>query len=171
MTDENGKSYCYERKRGAILMFNDMIINGDCSNFKLTHLPEKLKNIEYVITLDEDTVLLPNEAAKMVGSLHHPLNRPIVEGSELIKGVSIMQPNIRTKLNDACINRFTYVFSGDFGYDRYSNNTNDFHMRAFNIGFFYGKGIYAPKAFNSILENKFPDNTILSDIIIYNIWI
>lgn len=155
-----------ERKRGAILMLNEFLLRDYSTNFNTTLLPKTMKDIEYVITLDEDTMLLPMEVANMVGSLHHPLNRPKVKYGKLVSGVSIMQPKMRTKISDASQTKFTKLYSGEEGYSRYGARNNGVLMNAFGIGLFYGKGIYQPSAFNALLDGKFRDNTILSHDIV-----
>ena len=155
-----------ERKRGAVLMLNEFLESGKSSSFFASTLPETLKDVEYVITLDEDTMLLPMEAANLIGSLHHPLNRPIVRHGEIISGVTIMQPKMRTRIYDATRTKFTELYSGEEGYSRYGANNNGVLMNAFGTGLFYGKGIYQPKAFNAILADKFRDNRILSHDIV-----
>lgn len=160
-----------ERKRGAILMLNEYLLEGFSKNFEKTILPENLKGVEYVITLDEDTMLLPNEVSYMTGSLHHPLNRPVVKRGKLVKGVTIMQPKIRTKLEDASRNRFTYIYSGPKGYSRYSTNSNGLFMRAFNIGVFYNLILFVFYIRKNIGQQlPIPSNPpLLSFVIIKNI--
>src|SRR5262249_57062689 len=56
--------------------------------------------IRFVITLDADTQLPRGAAARLVGTLAHPLNRPRLEPSEgrVVEGYGILQPRIAPTL-------------------------------------------------------------------------
>jgi len=60
---EDNKWMGAERKRGALLELNRAIIEGD------------LPKVNYVLTVDADTIIPINTAIKMAQIMHHPLNK------------------------------------------------------------------------------------------------
>lgn len=165
-----GKSYrpqtglyeCWERKRGALLEFNKMLLEGSSQSFGIDELDENIKGTKYVITLDEDTRAAPGELLKMIGAMHHPLNKPVIEGGRVVSGYAILQPVMRVLLEDASRSFFTRVFSGGYGYSHYCSGAAALSMKLYKKGVYFGKGIYSPKEFNEVLWDAFPDNWILS---------
>ena len=151
-----------ERKRGAVIDFNQFIIDGVSDKFMEQKLPDEVLNTKYIITLDEDTIIPPNEAFYMIGAMEHPLNRPYVEDGIVIRGHGVMQPEVRVKLKDAAISIFSKIYSGNRGYYRYSENASGHYMKLFKRGIYCGKGIYNPKVFNDTLASKLPYEKILS---------
>ena len=72
----------YERKRGKLMEFNALLRGGarDCFS-EIVGETAILSEIKYVITLDTDTQL-PREAARqLVGTMAHPLNRPVFDAA------------------------------------------------------------------------------------------
>lgn len=151
-----------ERKRGAIIDFNQLIIDGVSEKFMKQSLPDEVKGTKYVITLDEDTVIPPNEAFYMIGAMEHPLNQPVLDGGVVTKGHAVMQPDVRVKLKSAMHSIFTQIYSGAKGYERYSDTASGHYMKLFTRGIYCGKGIYNPKVFNESLAAKLPKEKILS---------
>ena len=69
----------YERKRGKLNDLNKLLLGrGNWFDTIVGDL-SRLLEIRYVITLDTDTQLPRDTAAKMVGTMAHPLNRPILD--------------------------------------------------------------------------------------------
>ena len=69
----------YERKRGALVQFNKILLNENVDEtkyFNVNMLHNKKLDIKYVITLDADTKLVLNSALNLVGAMAHPLNKP-----------------------------------------------------------------------------------------------
>uniref|UniRef100_UPI0006D1E11E hypothetical protein n=1 Tax=Clostridium sp. NkU-1 TaxID=1095009 RepID=UPI0006D1E11E len=96
----NKAENCYmgwERKRGKLEEFNNLL-NGagkEDTTFSSIYCDEKLlTTFQYVITLDADTNLLRDNAAKLVGLIDHPLNKPILDsaGQKVEEGYVIIQP-------------------------------------------------------------------------------
>ncbi len=68
----------YERKRGKLAELNAFLRDGKRGCFsKIMGATELLSNVKYVITLDTDTQLPRDAAAKFIGTMAHPLNRPV----------------------------------------------------------------------------------------------
>ncbi|MCX7950470.1 MAG: glycosyl transferase [Clostridiales bacterium] len=155
----------YERKRGAICEFNRLIrgyedttfnvISGDITN---------LFDAKYVITLDADTKLPIGAAAKLIGTISHPLNRAVLnhETNSVIEGYGLIQPRIGIDIDSSTKSKFTRIYAGDGGVDTYSGAISDVYMDLFKEGIFTGKGIYDIDIFLSVLDTSIPDNTLLS---------
>lgn len=159
---ESGRYGGYERKRGALLDFCKML-GGDASAF--IHVTKGFPaGIKYIITLDSDTELGRDAAVKMVGAMEHPLNRPVIdEKTNTVKtGFGIMQPRIGVDVVSAAKTRFSLVFSGKGGLDTYASAASDVYQDGFGTGIFTGKGIFNKDVYMSVLQDRFPDNSILS---------
>ena len=71
----------YERKRGALLQFNKILLGeyvDEAKYYNVNMLHNNKLGIKYVITLDADTQLVLDSALKLVGAMDHPLNRPVL---------------------------------------------------------------------------------------------
>ncbi len=157
----------YERKRGALLQFNKILLGEDLDEkkyFNVNTLHGKKLDIKYVITLDTDTKLVLNSALNLVGAMAHPLNRPILDkkGKKVIHGYGIMQPRVSVDIEATNRSLYSQVFAGIGGFDTYSAVTPNVYQDCFGEGSFVGKGIYDLEVFNKVLDNTFPDNLILS---------
>jgi cellobiose phosphorylase len=155
----------YERKRGKLMEFNALLRGGarDCFS-EIVGETAILPEIKYVITLDTDTQL-PREAARqLVGTMAHPLNRPVFDDARGIvrEGYSILQPRVGVSLPSARRSWFVRLFAGDAGIDPYTREVSDVYQDVFREGSFIGKGIYDVDAFQRAMAGRFPENTILS---------
>jgi cellobiose phosphorylase len=155
----------YERKRGKLMEFNALLRGGarDCFS-EIVGATAILPEIRYVITLDTDTQL-PREAARqLVGTMAHPLNRPVFDDARGIvrEGYSILQPRVGVSLPSARRSWFVRLFAGDAGIDPYTREVSDVYQDVFREGSFIGKGIYDVDAFQRAMAGRFPENTILS---------
>ena len=155
----------YERKRGKLMEFNELLRGGarDCFS-EIVGATAILPKIKYVITLDTDTQL-PREAGRqLVGTMAHPLNRPVFDDARGIvrEGYSILQPRVGVSLPSARRSWFVRLFAGDAGIDPYTREVSDVYQDVFREGSFIGKGIYDVDAFQRAMAGRFPENTILS---------
>jgi cyclic beta-1,2-glucan synthetase len=155
----------YERKRGKLMEFNSLLRGGarDCFS-EIIGETAILPEIKYVITLDTDTQL-PREAARqLVGTMAHPLNRPVFDDARGIvrEGYSILQPRVGVSLPSARRSWFVRLFANDAGIDPYTRVASDVYQDVFREGSFIGKGIYDVDAFQRAMAGRFPENTILS---------
>ena len=166
----NKSENCYmgwERKRGKLEEFNNLL-NGvrkeDTSFSSILCDEDFLQTFRYVITLDADTNLLRDNAAKLVGLIDHPLNKPILEeGNRKVKeGYVIIQPSVRNHIVDKNGSRFTELFGGQSGLAHYGAVISDIYQDIFNEGIYIGKGIYDVRAFHKLLNHAIPENTVLS---------
>ena len=155
----------WERKRGALLEFNDMLlgsIDTSFSFFSNAILPTK--NIKYVITLDADTILPMGMAKKMIGTMAHPLNMPVIDSKKgiVIAGHGLMQPRISFDMDSSNRSIFSRIYTGQEGIDPYASAISDVYQDLFGEGIFTGKGIYDLRVFQSVLKDIIPENTVLS---------
>ena len=166
----NDKENCYlgyERKRGALLHFNKILLGQKLDEnkyFNVNMLKGKKLDIKYVITLDTDTKLVLNSALNLVGAMAHPMNRPVYnkEKTKIISGYGIMQPRVSVDIEATNKSLYSQIFAGIGGFDTYSAVVPNVYQDSFGEGSFIGKGIYDLKVFDTLFSETFPDNLILS---------
>ena len=154
----------WERKRGKLLDLNRFLLHqSDQFPLKIGDL-SLLSNIHFVITLDLDTQLPADAAHRLVGTIAHPLNRPVIDPSTntVVEGYGVLQPRVDISIRSASRSRFAALLSGDTGVDFYTRAVSDVYQDLFSEGIFTGKGIYDVEAFQRVLEHRFPCNAILS---------
>ncbi len=170
----------HERKRGAILHFNDLVL-GQTSEaererrFRCETLTEWKRGvngyrgpddcpIQFIITLDTDTELVLYSAQKLIGAMAHPLNRARLsaDGRRVDAGYGIMQPRVNVDVEVTNKSRYAQLFAGLGGLDVYTTASFELYQDIFNEGSFCGKGIYDLRVFQQVLKGTFPENLILS---------
>jgi cyclic beta-1,2-glucan synthetase len=155
----------WERKRGALMEFNEILLgrNGTSftyfSNNDLAH-----KAIKYVITLDADTILPMGMAKRMIGTMAHPMNLPIIDSENQIvtQGYGLMQPRVSFDIESSNKSLFSRIFTGQEGIDPYASAISDVYQDLFDEGIFTGKGIYDLNVFQKVLNGRIPLNSVLS---------
>ncbi|MEY4544075.1 MAG: hypothetical protein RL685_270 [Pseudomonadota bacterium] len=153
-----------ERKRGKLEDFN-RAVRGDAAAFDtIVGDLASLQGVKYVIALDSDTELPRDAARRLVGTIAHPLNRPIFDEKlgRVRAGYGILQPRVAISLASAGATRFARLFAGEPGIDPYSRAVSDVYQDVFGEGSFVGKGLYDVDAFAKALSGKLPSNRILS---------
>jgi len=125
---------------------------------------QNLRDVAFVITLDADTQLPPGTARRLIETLAHPLNRPLLseDKKRVVRGYGIIQPRVSTALPSAVANRFTRLFTDPRGTDPYTSLVSNVYQDLSGEGAYHGKGIYDLAAFSGVLSERFPDNTLLS---------
>jgi hypothetical protein len=155
----------WERKRGAIVEFNRLLRGSSDTDFHVvTGELSSLPPIKYIITLDADTSLPMGAAKRLIGTMAHPLNRAVVDESSgvVTEGHGLLQPRISIGIPGANRSLFTRIFAGQGGIDPYTTAVSDIYQDIFDEGIFTGKGIFEIDVFRSVLENRIPENAILS---------
>ncbi len=155
----------WERKRGKLEEFNRLVLDDDAGGFALTEGPvDVLHKVRFAITLDADTDLPAGAAARLVGTLAHPLNRASFDhgGRRPTAGYSILQPRIELQPGAGTATLFSHIYAGDSAIDIYSRAVSDVYQDLFGTGIFVGKGIYDISAVDRCLKDRMPDNRILS---------
>ena len=163
--EREGKWMGYERKRGKLAELN-ALLRGKVKNGFALIIGEQsvLSQIKYVITLDADTQL-PREAAwKMIGAISHPLNHALYDEKKkrVVEGYGILQPRVGVSLPDVCSSYYVRMNGSQSGIDPYTRAVSDIYQDIFEEGSFIGKGIYDVDVFEKALDEKFPENRILS---------
>ena len=158
-----GKWTGWERKRGALLMLNNLIAHGQSGDFlEAAQAYPALKNVAYVLTLDADTVLLPGTLRPLVGTMMHPLHQPVVQRGRVISGYGLIQPRLRVMAQDAAASSFAQQVNGIGGVEPYMTAGYDFYQKFFHRAIFTGKGIYSVKAYDEVLATAIEENRVLS---------
>ena len=155
----------YERKRGKLTELNALLRGKGKDNFSvIIGRQEGFSNIKYVITIDADTQLPRDSASKIIGTLAHPLNRAFYNENKqrVTEGYGILQPRVALSLTGANNSLYARLHGNDLGIDPYTRTTSDVYQDIFNEGSFIGKGIYEVDIFSKALDDRFPENRILS---------
>ncbi len=177
----------HERKRGAILHFNDLLLGATSEEdkarrFRCETISKWLVDsgqwtvanatktapahcpIQFIITLDTDTELVLYSAQKLIGAMAHPLNRARLsaDGRRVDGGYGIMQPRVNVDVEVTNKSRYAQLFAGLGGLDVYTTASFELYQDIFNEGSFCGKGIYDLRVFQQVLKGTFPENLILS---------
>nr|WP_242518249.1 MULTISPECIES: glucoamylase family protein [Thiorhodovibrio] len=176
----------YERKRGKLMDLNALLrfdqdaeprvflvdaaagigqtADSDTRFARIVGDRRLLANLRYVITLDTDTQLPRDAAREMVGAMAHPLNQPRFDPAlgRVRAGYGILQPRVAVSLPGSNRSRFARLHGQDAGIDPYTQAVSDLYQDGFQEGSFIGKGIYQIDAFEEALDDRFPENRILS---------
>lgn len=164
-----GKWMGWERKRGKLHELNQLLRGRNHLSFispaQLSATDRKdLQAVQFVITLDADSILPLGAGWRLAGTLAHPLNRAEFDPTtgEVISGYTVLQPRMEIHPRSANLSWFTRIFSGDAGLDLYSLAVSDSYQDLFGEGIYVGKGIYDVDAFQRSVDEHIPENTVLS---------
>lgn len=160
-----GKWMAWERKRGKLEEFHRLIRGKENTSFVHVFGDSKsMRAAPFVITLDLDTQLPRGAAARLVGTLAHPLNRPVLDDarSRVMRGYSVIQPRVGVHISSGSATPFSRLFAGNSGIDPYTQCVSDLYQDVFGAASYIGKGIIDVDAFSTLLDEKVPDNAILS---------
>ncbi|BDI29892.1 hypothetical protein CCAX7_19430 [Capsulimonas corticalis] len=165
--DSEDKWIGWERKRGKLEELNTYLTarpEERQEGFLRVGEPALLEGIKFVITLDADTQLPASTARRMVETLAHPLNRPVIaqDCSHVVRGYGILQPRVSTSLPSATATLFSQVFTDPTGTDPYTHAISDVYQDLTGEASYHGKGIYDLHAFHTVLTGRFPENHLLS---------
>lgn len=160
-----------ERKRGAVITLSKFVSTGE-NDFKILHgAKHPLANSEYLMLLDSDTQIGFDELSSVIAAAIHPLNKAVTdELSKTVKsGYGIFAPNAAASVKSFSRTYFSRDMCGEGGTSAYNNKTNDFYFDFFANGIFCGKGLIHAKTFYKAIEDRFPDEKILSHDILEGI--
>ncbi|MGI8787174.1 MAG: GH36-type glycosyl hydrolase domain-containing protein [Pyrinomonadaceae bacterium] len=163
--ESEGKWIGWERKRGKLHEFNQLLRGAEKTSFIVNSADKKLlEKTKYVITLDSDTQMPRDVAAELVGVIEHPLNHPRFDKNlqRVVKGYGVLQPRVGITLTSSARSRFARIFSNNAGIDPYTTAASDVYQDLFGEGSFTGKGLYVVDAFEKSLAGRVPENSILS---------
>ena len=162
--ETEGKWIGWERKRGKLREFNHWLRGARDTSFTVATDLKQLPHIRYVITLDADTQMPRETACRLIGTALHPLNQPQFDerGERVTNGYSILQPRVSISLESASRSTFARIFSGNTGVDPYTTAASDVYQDLFGSGIYTGKGLYDVDAFERALDDRVPEQTLLS---------
>jgi len=163
--ERNNKWIGWERKRGALMEFNDLVLGATDTSFSYFSCENPpFSHVKYIITLDSDTILPIGMARKMVGTMAHPLNKPVIDPARnvVVEGYGLMQPRIDVDIESSNKSLFSRILTGQEGADPYANAISDVYQDLFSEGIFTGKGIYDLRTFQTVLQHSIPEDAILS---------
>jgi len=157
----------WERKRGKLDELNELLTGTGETTFaalggSASGVPA---GVRYVITLDADTRLPRGAVNRLVGTMAHPLNRPVFDAraGRVVDGYAVLQPRITPTIPpDRDRSLFQRIFAGPAGIDPYATATSDVYQDLFGEGSYTGKGIYDVAAFTAALKDRVPENALLS---------
>ncbi|MCF6368968.1 GH36-type glycosyl hydrolase domain-containing protein [Rhizobium halophilum] len=154
----------WERKRGKLHELN-LLLRGDQDTSYVPGANAVPEGVQYVMTLDSDTRLMRDAVTKLVGKLHHPINRPVhdADSNRVVEGYGILQPRVTPSLTtgkDASV--FQRVFSVGRGLDPYVFTVSDVYQDLTGEGTFTGKGLYHVDAFERSIKGRIDENSVLS---------
>ena len=127
--------------------------------------PRRSRGVRYVITLDSDTVLPPDEAPALIGAIAHPLNRAVYDRAPEPRGGGLRHPAAarrglaRERAHVALRRRALGTSRASIPY---TTAVSDVYQDLYGEGSFTGKGIYDVDAFETATHGRFPENTLLS---------
>ncbi len=154
----------WERKRGAVMELIRLLKQGKSGVEPLCGDHDAVRDIKYIIILDSDTRLNAGCAAELIGTIAHPLSKPVIdaEARSVLHGNGIIAPKIGVDLYAANRSDFTRIFAGQGGLDPYGSAGSDVYQDMFGEGSFAGKGIMSVEAAYACLDRRFPLDTLLS---------
>ena len=155
----------WERKRGKLEEFNGYVLGKRTTSFySVFGNIEELNTIKYVITIDSDTKLIRNNVNNLVGIMAHPLNKAIIneKTNKVVEGYGLIQPRISVGLKHSDKTLFSKVLAHNNGFDPYTTFVSDIYQDVFHEGIFNGKGIYDLEIVDKVLNDRLPENSVLS---------
>ncbi len=155
----------WERKRGKLEELNRLLRGDEETTYTVVTAPrELLESVRYVITLDADTELPRDTARRLVATMAHPLNTPVLDRKKkrVVRGHAVVQPRVGTLPTSSRRTRYSRFSSSPSGIDPYTTAVSDVYQDLFGEGSFVGKGIYDVDAFNAALGGRVPENRLLS---------
>ncbi|HBI25682.1 MAG: Glycosyltransferase 36 [Candidatus Wolfebacteria bacterium GW2011_GWC2_39_22] len=155
----------WERKRGKLREFNELLRGKETSYVEGSlERAAQFGHVQYIVTIDEDTELVRDSASILIGTIDHPLNRPVIDPDRRVvtQGYGIIEPRLAVRFSEGTSSLFARLFGGFPGIEAYSSFISDLHQDLFGEGIFHGKGIYDIDAVEATMHDRIPENTILS---------
>ena len=152
----------FERKRGALVSLA-ALLRGRKTDLRRFGDEISLEEVQFILTLDADTILTPGAARELIAAMLHPLNRPQLDRDRRLvtAGHGLLHPRIATDLGDATATDFARLFAGPGGTDAYGGACGELWQDRYDCGGFAGKGILDVDAL-LLCASDLPENRILS---------
>jgi cyclic beta-1,2-glucan synthetase len=162
----------WERKRGKLFELNRLLRDQPGTSFIAAATDDSTaatvtapRGVRYVLTVDADTRLPMGFVNRLVGTAAHPLNRPRYGPDDrvVVKGYGIMQPRVTPLLPErADDSLYQEIDARGSGLDPYAGAVSNVYQDLFGQAIFTGKGLYDVDAFEQVLRDRIPENTLLS---------
>jgi cyclic beta-1,2-glucan synthetase len=157
----------WERKRGKLHELDLLLRGAGATTFFPIDERDRaaLQGIRHVLTLDSDTRLPRGAVRQLVGTLAHPLNRPVYDAKRcrVVDGYALLQPRVTPTLPlSGSGTLYQRMSSGPAGIDPYAAAVSDVYQDLFGEGIYTGKGIYEVDTFEKALAGRIPDDSLLS---------
>jgi cyclic beta-1,2-glucan synthetase len=163
--EHDGMWMGWERKRGKLEEFNRLLRGATDTSYSVqVGSLEILSSVRYCLTLDSDTRLPRDAAKKLVGIIAHPSNQAHLDpvSRRVTSGYGILQPRVSVAIASVMASGFAHLFAGHTGVDPYTTAVSDLYQDLFDEGIFTGKGLYDVDAFMAALDQRVPENAVLS---------
>jgi cyclic beta-1,2-glucan synthetase len=155
----------WERKRGKLHEFNQLLRGSTQTSYlNVTADGDFLALVRYVITLDSDTLLPRDAARRLIGTISHPLNRPQLDKltGRVVHGYGIIQPRVDMPPPAAPRRSIPVLLNDRFQANTSSPVVPNLYQDLFGESNYVGKGLYEVDVFEAALENRIPENLLLS---------
>jgi len=111
--ESQGKWMGWERKRGAIVELVELLRGSENTSYSIVSCDvRKLPFIKYIITIDADTSLPMGTARRLIGTMLHPMNKPVVDHKKglVVEGYGLLQPRISVDVVSANASQFSRIY-------------------------------------------------------------
>ncbi|MFN3527393.1 MAG: hypothetical protein ACK4YU_15030, partial [Paracoccus sp. (in: a-proteobacteria)] len=92
-------------------------------------------------------------AARLIGKMAHPLNRPVLKDGLVVAGHAILQPRVTPAIGPVST-PYLRSTAGPGGMDPYASAASDVFQDLFGQGSFAGKGIYDVDAVQAAMQGR-----------------
>ena len=153
----------WERKRGKLHELNRLLCGVQDTSF-MAGADVVPRHVRFVVTLDADTRMQMGTVMALLSIALHPLQRPQHDAAgRVISGYGVLQPRVTPTLpRRAERSLFEHLYASAAGLDPYAGAISDVYQDLFGTGIYVGKGLYEVAAFETALDGRVPDNTVLS---------
>lgn len=152
----------WERKRGKLFELTSLIAGANSTSFDLAgpaarELVERLRNTQYLLTLDVGSRLHAGAARGLVAAIAHPANKAVIDpGTHLaIDGFTFMRPNVVAP-------RPTTVFAWLQNPYQFPEDQPSHAQATLGKDVFVGQGVFDVAAYRAVLAGAIPEDTVLS---------
>jgi len=158
-----GKWMGWERKRGKLVELCRLIAEGAVGSFSNLHSLElDPSQLDYIITLDADSVLEPGGVAALIGTMAHPLNTPRWIEGRVRSGYGLIRPRSVPTTDSSTGLFFELMYGAARRVPPQRELYPSFYQDVVDADMFFGKGIVHIRAFAACVAGRIPSNLVLS---------
>lgn len=162
--ESEGKWIGWERKRGKLREFNRLLRGSQTTSFISGGDEAFLAGVRYVLTLDSDTYVGRDVARRLIGTISHPLNEPQLDKQtrRVVNGYGIIQPRVVVLPAGPERSRIPAILTNRFDVNDATPPFPNLYQDLFKESHYIGKALYDVDTFEAALENRVPENRVLS---------